>query len=123
LQGSIDLVERHASGVLRVVDHKTGRVPDPRPEGCRPWRGIAADALRLGRGKDSRGTVAFGRLYYSTIAQNYATVDVPLNDWTRQRASQVLRTIDERHAQRLPAGRPAERWMQALRISAGLRAV
>ena len=32
LQGSIDLVERHSSGVLRVVDHKTGRVPEPRPE-------------------------------------------------------------------------------------------
>jgi CRISPR/Cas system-associated exonuclease Cas4 (RecB family) len=38
--------------------------------------------------------VAFGRLYYSTIAQNYATIDVPLNDWARQRGSQVLRAID-----------------------------
>jgi len=39
--------------------------------------------------------VSFGRLYYATIAQNYTTVDVPLNDWTRQRAQQVLRSIDE----------------------------
>jgi ATP-dependent helicase/nuclease subunit B len=39
--------------------------------------------------------VSLGRLYYSTIAQNYTTVDVPLNDWTRHRASQVLHTIDE----------------------------
>ena len=39
--------------------------------------------------------VAFGRLYYSTISQNYAVVDVPLNDWARQRTSQVLRIIDD----------------------------
>src|SRR6185369_10542953 len=32
LQGSIDLVERHKSGAVRVVDHKTGRIPDPRPD-------------------------------------------------------------------------------------------
>ena len=32
LQGSIDVVERHPSGVVRVVDHKTGKIPDPRPE-------------------------------------------------------------------------------------------
>ena len=32
LQGSIDLVERHRSGILRVVDHKTGKMPEPRPE-------------------------------------------------------------------------------------------
>ena len=29
LQGSIDLVERHSSGILRVVDHKTGKIPEP----------------------------------------------------------------------------------------------
>jgi len=39
--------------------------------------------------------VAFGRLHYSTIAQNYRTVDVPLNDWSRHRAAQVLRVIDD----------------------------
>jgi len=39
--------------------------------------------------------VAFGRLYYSTIAQNYTAIDVPLNPWTRQRAEQALRVIDD----------------------------
>jgi peptidoglycan/LPS O-acetylase OafA/YrhL len=29
---SIDLVERHRGGAVRVVDHKAGRMPDPRPE-------------------------------------------------------------------------------------------
>ena len=32
----------------------------------------------------------FGRLYYSTIAQNYTAIDVPLHDWTRRRAQHVL---------------------------------
>ena len=39
--------------------------------------------------------VAFGRLYYSTIAQNYTAIDVPVNDWSRRRAAQVLRVIDD----------------------------
>ena len=39
--------------------------------------------------------VAFGRLYYSTIAQNYTTIDVPLNDWSRRRAEQALHVIDD----------------------------
>ena len=95
LQGSIDLVERHTSGILRVVDHKTGRVPDPRPElvGCgevlQPaLYGLAAEKI-LGE------PVAFGRLYYSTLAQNYAVIDVPLAGWARQRALQALRVIDD----------------------------
>lgn len=95
LQGSIDLVERHASGVLRVVDHKTGRVPDPRPELVGGGEVLQPALYSLAAEKILGEPVAFGRLYYSTIAQNYATVDVPLNSWARQRALQVLRLIDE----------------------------
>jgi CRISPR/Cas system-associated exonuclease Cas4 (RecB family) len=39
--------------------------------------------------------VAFGRLYYSTLAQNYTAIDVHLDDWSRRRASQVLHVIDD----------------------------
>ena len=94
LQGSIDLVERHLSGILRVVDHKTGRVPDPRPEIVGHGELLQPALYALAAEQILGERVAFGRLYYSTIAQNYATVDVQLNDWTRQRASQVLRAID-----------------------------
>jgi RecB family exonuclease len=94
LKGSIDLVERHASGMVRVVDHKTGRKPEPPPEmigggeALQPaLYALAAEAL-LGE------TVASGRLSYATIAQNYATIDVPLNEWVRRRAAQALETID-----------------------------
>ena len=38
--------------------------------------------------------VLLGRLFYSTIAQNYSAVDVPVNEWTRRRAAQVLGIID-----------------------------
>jgi len=94
LQGSIDLVERHSSGVLRVVDHKTGRVPEPRPELVGGGEVLQPALYALAAEKMLGERVAFGRLYYATIAQNYTAVDVPLNDWARQRAAQALRTID-----------------------------
>jgi RecB family exonuclease len=94
LQGSIDLVERHVSGAVRVVDHKTGRVSDPPPqvvgmgEVLQPTLyALAAEAM-LGE------EVAWGRLYYATIAQNYAVIDVPMKDWTRRRAQHVLEVIN-----------------------------
>jgi len=95
LQGSIDLIERHASGVLRVVDHKTGRVPEPRPELVGNGEVLQPALYALAAEQMLGERVAFGRLYYSTIAQNYAVVDVPLNDWSRHRAAHVLRVIDD----------------------------
>jgi len=94
LRGSIDLVERHSSGALRVVDHKTGRVPDPLPqvvgggETLQPVLYAMAAERMLGERPE------LGRLYYSTIAQNYRTIDVPMHDWARQRAGAALRVID-----------------------------
>ncbi len=95
LQGSIDLIERHSSGILRVVDHKTGRVPDPRPELVGGGEVLQPVLYALAAEKLLGEAVASGRLYYSTIAQNYQTLDVPVNQWTRQRAAQVLRIIDD----------------------------
>ena len=95
LKGSIDLVERHASGILRVVDHKTGRVPDPRPEMIGAGEVLQPALYALAAEKLLGEAVAFGRLYYSTIAQNYTAIDVPLNGWARQRALGALRVIDD----------------------------
>jgi ATP-dependent helicase/nuclease subunit B len=95
LQGSIDLVERHSSGVLRVVDHKTGKMPEPRPEMVGGGEVLQPALYALAAEKMLGEAVAFGRLHYSTIAQNYRTVDVPLNDWSRHRAALVLRVIDD----------------------------
>jgi CRISPR/Cas system-associated exonuclease Cas4 (RecB family) len=38
--------------------------------------------------------VAGGRLFYSTLRQNFQTVDVALHDGSRGRVEQVLGTID-----------------------------
>ncbi len=95
LQGSIDLVERHTSGALRVVDHKTGRIPDPRPdmvgggEVLQPALYAMAAEQLLGR------AVGLGRLHYATLAQNYTMLEFPMNQWARQRAMAVLQTIDD----------------------------
>ena len=54
LSGSIDLIERHRSGILRVVDHKTGKIPEPRPEFLGGGEVTAARAIWIGCGKDPR---------------------------------------------------------------------
>jgi CRISPR/Cas system-associated exonuclease Cas4 (RecB family) len=95
LAGRIDLIERRTGGVLRVVDHKTGKPPEKRDsfmvgrgEGLQPvLYGLAAEKIL-----DER--VAFGRLWYATIARNYETLDVPLDEWARRRALAVLQRID-----------------------------
>ena len=74
LRGSIDLVEKHVShGVLRVTDHKTGKLPETIPAYTGGGRclqpllyGLAAEKL-LGR------TVECGRLFYATQRGGYQT--------------------------------------------------
>jgi CRISPR/Cas system-associated exonuclease Cas4 (RecB family) len=94
LKGAIDLVERHSSGMLRVVDHKTGRPADPRPEMVGGGEVLQPALYALAAEQILSEPVHLGRLYYSTLAQNYTSIDVPLNEWTRRRAAQVLTTID-----------------------------
>jgi CRISPR/Cas system-associated exonuclease Cas4 (RecB family) len=94
LRGSIDLVERLPSGVIRVVDHKTGRIPEPRPEIVGQGEVLQPMLYALAAEKLLGDPVSFGRLYYSTIAQNYTTVDVPVKDWSRRRIAQVIERID-----------------------------
>jgi len=94
LKGSIDLVERHSSGMMRVVDHKTGRPPEPRPEMVGGGEAMQPALYALAAEQMLAEPVQSGRLYYSTVAQNYTSIDVPLNEWTRRRTAQVLTVID-----------------------------
>jgi ATP-dependent helicase/nuclease subunit B len=94
LKGAIDLIERHPSGVVRVVDHKTGRKPDPAPEMIGGGEALQPALYSLAAEQFLGEAVAFGRLHYATIAQNYAVIDVAINQWSRRRAMQVLETID-----------------------------
>ena len=88
LKGRIDLVERHTSGTVRVVDHKTGKPREPKTEVV--GGGESLQPLLYGMAEGA----SMGRLWYATIARNYEVIDVPLNEWSRRRALNVLGRID-----------------------------
>jgi RecB family exonuclease len=88
LKGRIDLVERHSSGMVRVVDHKTGKPRDPKPEMVGNGESLQPLLYAMAEG------ASMGRLWYATIARNYEVIDVPLNEWTRRLALKVLGRID-----------------------------
>ncbi len=95
LRGSIDLIERHADGRLRVLDHKTGRFPNQTPqyigngEVLQPvLYGLAAEAI-CGQAP------ALSMLSYATLRGGYRTAPIPLNREARERATRVLRVIDQ----------------------------
>ena len=74
---------------------RAGCCAEPRPELVGAGELLQPALYALAAEKILGEPVAFGRLYYSTIAQNYTAVDVPLNDWSRRRAAQVLQVIDQ----------------------------
>jgi CRISPR/Cas system-associated exonuclease Cas4 (RecB family) len=95
LRGSIDLIERHStSDALRVTDHKTGKSPKDRPQYVgggailQPLLYAHAAETLLGQ------SVVSGRLFFCTQRGDFSSVDIPLNDESRQRLRRVLETID-----------------------------
>ena len=94
LRGSIDLVERNASGKLRVTDHKTGKRPDTIPlyvgggKLLQPLLyGLAAQQLL---GQD----VTQGRLFYATQRGAYDVVDIQIHEKSRLILARLLANID-----------------------------
>ena len=94
LRGSIDLVERHPTGALRVTDHKTGRARWPE-------RMIVAGGEVLQPVLDSQvleaatgATVVGGRLSFCTSAGEFTLIDVPLTETTRRSGLEVLEIVD-----------------------------
>src|SRR5262249_27987327 len=94
LRGSVDLVEGRADGVLRVTDHKTGKV----------W---TKDGLVVGGGQALQPLlyaiacerilarpVAAGRLYYCTATGAYTERVVPLDRVGREAIARVVEIID-----------------------------
>jgi CRISPR/Cas system-associated exonuclease Cas4 (RecB family) len=95
LRGSIDLVERHAAGMQRVVDHKTGRVPDRAVESIGGGEHLQPVLYALAAERALKNAhITSGRLFYSTLRQNYRAVDIPIHDGSRQRAEQAVGVID-----------------------------
>lgn len=95
LRGSIDLVEKHAKGKLRVTDHKTGKARAEKDlvvgggKSLQPLLYALASEKLLGRPVES------GRLYYCTAAGGYEERVVPLDDYSREVVTSVIATIDQ----------------------------
>jgi len=97
LRGSIDLIERHPSGLARVTDHKTGKADGKAHQlidGGKSLQPIlyalAAEKLFAGQAK-----ISSGRLYFCTSAGGFAAQVVPLDGYARAAALQVAETIGE----------------------------
>jgi RecB family exonuclease len=95
LRGSIDLVERHPSGLLRVTDYKTGKLDgtlDQVIDGGKTLQpvlyALAAEKLFAGEGK-----VTAGRLYFCTSTGGFSEQVVLLNGRARDAAVQVAEAI------------------------------
>jgi len=97
LRGSIDLVERHPSGLLRVTDHKTGKLDgtlDRVIDGGKTLQpvlyALAAEKLFAGTGK-----VMAGRLYFCTSTGGFSEQVVTLDERARDAAVQVAEAIGD----------------------------
>lgn len=94
LRGSVDLIEQHQHGALRIVDLKTGALPKKKPkyigsgEVLQPALYALAAESALGR------SVPGARLEYATLRQNYTAIEIPLPP-ARAAAARVLQVIDE----------------------------
>ena len=95
LRGSIDLVERHPADLVRVTDHKTGKVDAEAGQiiaggtSLQPLLyALAAEKLFAGQ-----AAISSGRLYFCTSRGGFAAVEVGLDDQARRAAVQVADTI------------------------------
>jgi ATP-dependent helicase/nuclease subunit B len=111
LRGSIDLVERHASGLVRVTDHKTGKVNGKRGqliEGGKSLQpllyALAAEKLFVGQ-----GTVTAGRLYFCTSTGGFAEQVVPIDERARDVAIGVAEAIGDAVARPFLPAAPEKR--------------
>jgi RecB family exonuclease len=109
LRGSIDLVERHRSGVLRATDHKTGKVR-------------AAPGVVVGGGEILQPLlyalalerllpepVAGGQLYYCTATGGYEQRAVALDPESRAAADAVVDVVGRALADGFLPAAPVER--------------
>jgi RecB family exonuclease len=95
LKGSIDLVERHRTNILRVVDHKTGSAPSPAPQSIGNGEVLQPVLYALAAEQALNEKVVTGRLHYATLRANYHEINIPIRDFTRTVAERALRIIDE----------------------------
>jgi CRISPR/Cas system-associated exonuclease Cas4 (RecB family) len=114
LRGSIDLVERHADGRLRVTDHKTGKLRFK--EGEIVAGGLALQPVLYALAIEKlfpEQIVDSGRLYYCTSAGGFSDRSVPLDAEARKSAQRVADAIGQALAEPFLPAAPDEgacRW-------------
>jgi RecB family exonuclease len=95
LRGSIDLVERHLDGRIRILDHKTGRPPKKdwglvvgQSEALQPvLYALAFEAL-------GHGTPVSAALSWATLRGGFRTDEIRFTQDAREKAGKVLAAID-----------------------------
>jgi len=95
LHGIADLVEKNASGDIRITDHKTGR--NRTEEGMIVGHGEVLQPVLYSLAVEHLLGVVVkeARLSYCTAAGGYTDLTVTMNDVARYEAKTVLRIIDE----------------------------
>ena len=109
LRGSIDLVERHPRGALRVTDHKTGKARAPEGVVIGGGEILQPVLYALACERLLPEPVEAGRLYYCTAAGGYEQRVVALDERSRAAARAVVEVVERAlSAGFLPAA-PVER--------------
>jgi CRISPR/Cas system-associated exonuclease Cas4 (RecB family) len=94
LRGSIDLLEKHASrSALRVVDHKTGKAPDNRPQYVGGGAILQPLLYALAAEQLLKQPVESGNLFFCTQRGDFSQISISLNKESRDRLARVLQTI------------------------------
>jgi CRISPR/Cas system-associated exonuclease Cas4 (RecB family) len=92
--GAIDMIERGPEGVLRVVDHKTGKPPKDPVVSIGGGEKLQPALYAMALQQQCNQRVQGGRLFYSTLRGNYKIFDVPLSDSTRNAVEEFYGTLD-----------------------------
>jgi ATP-dependent helicase/nuclease subunit B len=97
LRGSIDLVEHHPSGFVRITDHKTGKAGGKAGQLVDGGKSLQPLLYALAAEKllPEKGKVECARLYFCTSLGFFAEHIVPLEGRTRRAADEVVSVIGE----------------------------
>jgi len=97
IRGSIDLVEHHPSGFVRVTDHKTGKADGKTGQLVDGGKSLQPLLYALAAEKllPEKGKVECGRLYFCTSVGGFAEHIVPLQQPARRAADEVATIIGE----------------------------
>jgi len=93
LRGSIDLLERHPDGRIRVTDHKTGKVRAAKDFVIGGGKTLQPVLYALAAERVLGEKIYAGRLYYCTAAGGYEERVVEINDEARRAAREFVSII------------------------------